>query len=277
MGVYKVVAALASLALVALVWNIARLRGTDPVRAAALVGLNPLLVIYGIGGGHNDLLMLVAMVAAIYAVLASRERLGGAFAVLAIGIKLTAGLLLPFAIAAGGRRRGRSRRRDFLVGAGAMFALIASVSVAVFGSGAAHLLVTVQRTQSEGDWHSIPGFVTTRLHLVTLGHIVGYVLAAAFVGVSIWLLRRVWQGRQDWIVGGRLGDAGDAGGRQFAFAVVRGLGAAAGGGRTRPPPVPGGAGDHRGGVARPGARVHSSRWFICLAGHRRSSVHRPDS
>jgi alpha-1,6-mannosyltransferase len=198
-GVYKVTAALASLALVALVWNIARLRGTDPVRAAALVGLNPLLVIYGVGGGHNDLLMLVAMVAAVYAVLASRERLGGAFSVLAIGIKLTAGLLLPFAIAAGGRRRGRSRRRDFLIGAGSMLALLASLSVAVFGSGAVHLLATVQRTQSEGDWHSIPGFVATRLHLPTLGHIIGYALAAAFVAVSVWLLRRVWQGRQDWI------------------------------------------------------------------------------
>ena len=80
-----------------------------------------------------------------------------------------------------------------------MLALVGSLSVAVFGSGALHLLATVQRTQSEGDWHSIPGFVATRLHLPTLGHIVGYALAAAFVGVSVWLLRRVWQGRQDWI------------------------------------------------------------------------------
>ena len=198
-GVYKAIAAVASLALVALVWNVARLRGTDPVRAAALVGLNPLLVVYGIGGGHNDVLMLVAMVAAIYAVLTSRERLGGAFSVFAIGIKLTAGLLLPFAIAAGGRRRGRSRRRDFLVGAGAMFALVASLSAAVFGTGALHLLATVQYTQSEGDWHSIPGFVATRLNLPTLGHIIGYILAGAFIGVSVWLLRRVWHGRTDWI------------------------------------------------------------------------------
>ncbi len=69
----------------------------------------------------------------------------------------------------------------------------------MFGTGALHLLATVQQTQSEGDWHSIPGFVATRLDLPTLGHIVGYVLAAAFVGVSVWLLRRVWHGRTDWI------------------------------------------------------------------------------
>ena len=112
---YKAIAALASLAIVALVWNAARLRGVDPVRAAALVGLNPLLVLYGVGGGHNDLLMLVALVGAVYAILASpgaaRRR---ARCVLAVGIKLTAGLLLPFAIAAGGPPRGRERRRDLL-------------------------------------------------------------------------------------------------------------------------------------------------------------------
>ena len=79
---YKSIAAVASLGIVALVWNAARLRGVNPVRAAALVGLNPLLVIYGVGGGHNDLLMLLAMVAAVYAILryarAARRAAGGA-------------------------------------------------------------------------------------------------------------------------------------------------------------------------------------------------------
>ena len=99
---YKAVATIASLGIVVLVWKAARLRGLDPVKAAALVGLNPLLVIYGVGGGHNDLLMLLALVGAVYAILLYRERLGGGLTVLALGIKLTAGLLLPFAIAAGG-------------------------------------------------------------------------------------------------------------------------------------------------------------------------------
>ncbi|HTU96503.1 MAG TPA: polyprenol phosphomannose-dependent alpha 1,6 mannosyltransferase MptB, partial [Solirubrobacteraceae bacterium] len=99
---YKSIAAVASLALVAVVWRCAQLRGADPVKAAALVGLNPLLVIYGVGGGHNDLLMLLAMVGGVYAILASRERVGGGLSLLAIGVKLTAGLVLPFALAAGG-------------------------------------------------------------------------------------------------------------------------------------------------------------------------------
>ncbi len=196
---YKLVAVLASLGIVALVWNAARLRGVDPVRSVALVGLNPLLVVYGIGGGHNDLLMLLALVAGVYGILAGRERLGGGLTALAIGIKLTAGLMLPFAIAARGPRRGRRRRHDLLIGAGVGAALIGSLSFALYGTGALNLLGTVRKSQSEGDWHSIPGFISTRLGLVTLGHVVGYGLMVAFVAISIWLLRRVWRGQSDWI------------------------------------------------------------------------------
>ena len=197
---YKAVATIASLGIVVLVWKAARLRGLDPVKAAALVGLNPLLVVYGVGGGHNDLLMLLALVGAVYAILLYRERLGGGLTVLALGIKLTAGLLLPFAIAAGGPRRGRGRRHDLLVGAGAALALLISLSYAMFGPGVINLFATVQQSQSEGDWHSIPGFVS-RLGLPTVGHIVGYTLAAVFVGITAWLVRRVWRGQTDWIDG----------------------------------------------------------------------------
>ncbi len=198
---YKALAAVASLGVVALVWNAARRRDTDPVRAVALVGCNPLLILFGVGGGHNDLLMLLALVAAIYAVLASRERLGGGLAVLAAGIKLTAGLVLPFAIVAEGRRRGRGRRRDLLIGAGAVLALVASLSFALYGTGVLHLFGTVQQSQSEGDWQSIPGLLATGLGLATVGHVVGYMLAAIFVAITGWLLRRVWRGEMDWIAG----------------------------------------------------------------------------
>ena len=99
---YKAAAVVASLALIAIVWQCAKLRGMSPVRAIALVGLNPLLVIYGVGGGHNDLLMLLAMAGAIWASLAARRRASGALTMLAVGVKLTAGLMLPFAIAAAG-------------------------------------------------------------------------------------------------------------------------------------------------------------------------------
>ncbi|MBV9466002.1 MAG: DUF2029 domain-containing protein [Solirubrobacterales bacterium] len=198
---YKSIAAVASLATVALVWNAARLRGLDPVKAAALVGLNPLLVVYGVGSGHNDLLMLLVLAAGTYVVLARRERAGGALMMLATGVKLTAGLLLPFALAGGGARRGRGPRRDLLIGAGAAAAALIAFSAALFGGGALHLLATVRQSQSEGDWHSIPGFISTRLGLAPVGHVAGLALAGMFVLACCWLLRRVWRGELDWIDG----------------------------------------------------------------------------
>jgi hypothetical protein len=196
---YKAIAALASLGTVALVWNAARLRGINPVKAAALVGLNPLIVIYGVGGGHNDLLMMLIVVAGIYLMLANRVRSASALSVTAAAIKLTGGLMLPFALASGGARRARERRRDVLIGAGVAAAAIATLSFALFGFGPLHLLGTIQKVQSEGDWHSIPGFIGTKIGLPGVAHVVGWLLAAAFAGVFLWLLRRVWRGQLDWI------------------------------------------------------------------------------
>jgi hypothetical protein len=196
---YKGIATAACLGIVALVWHCARLRGIDPVRAVAVVGLNPLLIVYGLGGGHNDLLMLLAVVGSLYAVLASRERLGGGLSMLAIALKLTGGLVLPFALAAGGARRRRGERRDLLIGFGAALALVAAVTYAFFGFTELHLLATVEKSQSDGGWKSIPGFIATRLDMPTVGHLCAYIFAAAFVGTCGWLLRRVWLGRTDWI------------------------------------------------------------------------------
>ncbi|MDQ6836515.1 MAG: glycosyltransferase 87 family protein [Actinomycetota bacterium] len=195
---FKALAGMASVAIIALVWRLACLRGLDPVKAVALVGLNPLLVLYGIGGGHNDLLMLAVSTGAIYLIVAHRGRLGGGLLVLSVAIKLTAGLLIPFAYAAGGAERERGRRRDVLLGVGVGVALLLALSGAVFGAGALNVFATVQRSQSEGDWHSIPGLVGT-LGPTLAGHIIGYLLEAVFLGVTVWLLRRVWRGGFDWV------------------------------------------------------------------------------
>ena len=198
---YKAIAACASLGTIAFVWHAARLRGINPVKAAALVGLNPLVVVYGVGGGHNDLLMMLPLMAGVYLVLAHRERAGSAVMVSAAAIKLTAGVMLAFALASGGGRRARDRRREVLTGAGAAAALIVGLAFAWFGVGPVHLFSTVQKVQSEGDWHSIPGFLGARLGS-SVGHVAGIVLGAAFVALCCWLLRRVWRGHLDWIDAG---------------------------------------------------------------------------
>lgn len=198
---YKLLAAVSSLTVVALVWNTARVRGLNPVRAAALVGLNPLVVVYGVGGGHNDLLMLVAMVAAVSLLLQHRDRLGGASVVLATAIKLTSAVIAPFAFADMLRAPARRRRRELLLGAGVTAVAVAVLSLALFGTGSLHLITTLRHNQAQGDWRSIPGFVSTRLGLGTIGHVTGYLLGAVFLVVLAWLLRRVARGQLDWIDG----------------------------------------------------------------------------
>jgi hypothetical protein len=196
---YKSIAAAASLGLVSLVWRCARLRGIDPVRAIALVGLNPLLVVYGVGGGHNDLLMLLALGAALAMLLAGREATGGALSILAVGIKLTGGLMLPFALADGGSIRGASGRRELVLGCVIGLGLLAALSVVFFGFGSLHLFSTVGQAQREGDWLSISGAIREKLGLQTVGVAVGDVLIAAFLLACVWLLARVWRGAIDWV------------------------------------------------------------------------------
>jgi alpha-1,6-mannosyltransferase len=75
--VLKGVLALASLATIALVWKCARLLGRDPVMAIVLVGLNPIVLVWGLGGDHNDFLMVLFIVLGFYLLLLARDRRAG--------------------------------------------------------------------------------------------------------------------------------------------------------------------------------------------------------
>ncbi len=198
---YKTIAAVSAIAIVAILWHAARLRGLNPVRAVAVFGLNPLVIIYGVGGGHNDLLMLVFGTLAIYALLAKRDRGAGVSVALATAVKLTAGLLLPFMLAAGVGLGAPSRRRRIVLGAalGGLAMIIAGI--AAFGFSLFNLIPTLQHIQSMGDTSSVPGFLSIALHLHVLGRVLGVVLGLIFLSVFAWLLHRVWRGRMDWIDG----------------------------------------------------------------------------
>jgi alpha-1,6-mannosyltransferase len=71
---FKAAAGAAALACVWLVAACARRLGSDPVRAAAFVGLNPLLLVWAVGGGHNDLILVAVTLAGVWLALAARER-----------------------------------------------------------------------------------------------------------------------------------------------------------------------------------------------------------
>jgi alpha-1,6-mannosyltransferase len=128
--VLKVASVLMSLGFVALVWKCARLLGRDPRFAVLFVAANPVYLIYGVGGFHNDFFMLVPSMAAITLLLARRDRMAGAALVVAIAVKFTAVLLLPFLLLAA----RPTRRRWRLAQGGALAALpLIALSLALFG------------------------------------------------------------------------------------------------------------------------------------------------
>lgn len=69
---FKVLLMVLSLATILLVWRSARLLGRDPVAAIVLVGLNPLILVWGLGGDHNDFFMTFCIMLAFYLLLRAR-------------------------------------------------------------------------------------------------------------------------------------------------------------------------------------------------------------
>jgi alpha-1,6-mannosyltransferase len=128
--VLKVVTVLMSLGFIALIWKCAKLLGRDPRFAVLFVAANPIYLIYAVGGFHNDFFMLVPSTAAIAFLLARRERASGAAVMVAVAVKFTAGLLLPFLIIAA---RSKQRRIRLLVGAALATIPLVALSFAMFG------------------------------------------------------------------------------------------------------------------------------------------------
>lgn len=125
-----------------IVWalpRLARICGFDPVAALWLGALNPLVLFHLIGGGHNEALMLGAMLAGIV-IAWDRTVVGGVVLItLGVGIKATAGMTLAFlvimlALRAGGRWRDLLRI-GVLVGAVAAVIFAAFTALAGVGFG----------------------------------------------------------------------------------------------------------------------------------------------
>jgi hypothetical protein len=68
----KAVLMAASLGTILLVWRCAELLNLDPVKAIVLVGLNPIVLVWGLGGDHNDFLIVFAIVLGFYLLLRAR-------------------------------------------------------------------------------------------------------------------------------------------------------------------------------------------------------------
>ena len=96
----KAVAALSVLGLAFLASRLAAWRGLDPLRAAAFVALNPLVLVHVVGGAHNDGLTMVLAMLGVAALLVRHEAAAGATLLAAVAIKLSTAFLAPFALLA---------------------------------------------------------------------------------------------------------------------------------------------------------------------------------
>jgi hypothetical protein len=191
--ILKVIAALASLALVAVVWRTAERLGRDPVQAALFVGLNPLTLVHVVAGAHNEAYVVLLTMLGVLAWAGGRAAAAGALSTVAAGIKASAGLVVPFLVAAGPARRA-------VAGAVAGACLIAAAALAGFGADALDALGLLSDNQERSSRWSFPYKTAELLGAVLPGDRLDYrdtvraVYAAAFAGVALWLLLRTWRG-----------------------------------------------------------------------------------
>ncbi|HET8952598.1 MAG TPA: glycosyltransferase 87 family protein [Solirubrobacteraceae bacterium] len=146
---YKVLATAASLGLLAAVWACARRLGGAPAPAVAFVGLNPLVLVYALGGKHNDLLMMALVMLGCLLLLVRREGAGGAALAAAVAIKASAGLLAPVIVL------GAPRRPRAIAGLAVAGLALAALSYAAFGP---HLPDLRDQSRLVNTW-SVPDLV----------------------------------------------------------------------------------------------------------------------
>ena len=187
----KLYALLASIGTLALVWRCARARDLDPVVAVLVVGANPLYIVYGLGGAHNDLIMLLLMMVAVSFTLAGRDASAAASVVAGALVKATVAVLLPFMILS-------RRRLAPILGAVGALVLGALLGYAVFGIHGIDVVAALNRDAA---------FVSTDSFATEIAHLFGKpgvfpvdhaLLKVALVLIFLHLLWRTWRG-YDWV------------------------------------------------------------------------------
>jgi uncharacterized membrane protein YtjA (UPF0391 family) len=166
--------------------------------AAMLVGLNPLVLVWAVGGAHNDLIVVAAVTGGVWLAVAGRERLSGAALAGAAALKVSAGVMLPFLLV--GARGGA--RRNAVAGALVAAAAAVVVTLAAFGTGVTGMLRAQVDQQNLVATASLPNQLG---RLLGFGGITGGIRTIAlvlFVVVLAALLVGAWRGRLDWIAAG---------------------------------------------------------------------------
>jgi len=189
-AVLKALAALSVLGIAVLTSRLAAWRGADPLRAAAFVALNPLVLVHVVGGAHNDGLTMLLAMAGVAALLSARELSAGAALAAAIATKTSAAILAPFALL------GSTRRLRLLTGAAIAALCIAIAAWLAFGWSWLHGFGLAGENQSRTSYMSIP-LLASRLTGLD-PDATRLIAGALFLGAIAYLLARTHQGA-DWI------------------------------------------------------------------------------
>jgi alpha-1,6-mannosyltransferase len=187
----KLLALLASIGTLALTWRCARARELNPVAAILAVGANPLYLIYGVGGAHNDLIMLLLMMAAVSLTFAGRDATAAASVLAGALVKATVAVLLPFMILA---RRASAQ----ILAAAAALGVGLLIGYVAFG---VHGIDVVAALNRDAAFVSTDSFPTEIAHLFGKPGVFPVdhdLLKAALVVIVLHLMWRTWRG-YDWV------------------------------------------------------------------------------
>jgi len=193
--------------LVLLCWALPRLAealGGRPTVALWLGAANPLVLVYLVGGGHNDLLMVGLLTSGTVLVLDGRHRRGIALVTLAFAVKATAGVLLPFLVWIWMARLAGAPGRRFARAAGNGIAIVLATLVAcsVLAGVGLGWIPALSTTSSVIEWLSLPTAAGQLAHTVaslfggmdpqaflSVARLIGWLVLIALVARQWWLAR----------------------------------------------------------------------------------------
>jgi len=181
-----------------LIWaapRLARHLGTDGPLALWICVLNPLVLIHLMGGVHNEMLMVGLMAAGIALTFQGRHVLGTVLITVAIAVKATAGISLPFLVWVWMRhlrdRRGYRAVPAFLAATSIsllIFVVVFAILSAVAGVGLGWLTALAGSVKII-NWLTVPTAVANVIHALGSGffpvNFYATLRVTRFVGIAI--------------------------------------------------------------------------------------------
>ncbi len=170
--------------------TVGRIRPSKTTYAAAMIGLNPVILLHTVGGGHVDVLVMLGVAAALYLIATDRELPATVALTAAALVKVSAVVPLILLIAYIATRAGPERRARVLVTHIGTVVAIGLVAVLPFISWQNPTLGMIELAQ-HGSWIAPPALVERILESVgrvmagDLGATVGVVLARVAMVVAL--------------------------------------------------------------------------------------------